>query len=80
MTISINQNEAHQIIIHNFGVIPKEIRERFFERYVTSRKQGGTGVGTYSALLIAKTHGGDITFTSSEDKGTQLIITLPKNK
>ena len=63
--------------IHNQGAVPKEIRSRFFERYATSGKRGGTGLGTYSAKLIARAMGGDISFTSSEERGTTVRVTLP---
>ncbi|MEI7429861.1 MAG: HAMP domain-containing sensor histidine kinase [Betaproteobacteria bacterium] len=32
--------------INNSGVVPQDIRERFFEKYVSSGKIGGTGLGT----------------------------------
>lgn len=68
----------HEIDIHNFGAVPEDIRERFFDRYVTSGKEHGTGIGTYSAMLIARTHGGAIRFTTSETQGTHLIVSLPQ--
>ncbi len=68
----------HEIDIHNFGTIPEEIRDRFFDRYVTRGKEHGSGIGTYSAMLIAKTHGGTIRFTTSETQGTHLIVSLPR--
>lgn len=68
------------IDIHNKGTVPEEIRDSFFEQYVTSGKEGGTGIGTYSAKLIAKTHQGDITFHSSEEDGTHVVVTLPDGK
>ncbi|CAN2047897.1 hypothetical protein GMMP1_540016 [Candidatus Magnetomoraceae bacterium gMMP-1] len=81
VSIYINKNENyHEIIIHNSGVIPHNIRNSFFERYSTSGKKNGTGLGTYSALLIAKIHGGTIKFTTSEKQGTSLIVKLPRNK
>ena len=69
----------HEIDIHNFGTIPREIRDRFFDRYVTRGKEHGSGIGTYSAMLIATTHGGTIRFTTSETSGTHLIVSLPRN-
>ena len=66
--------------IHNKGTVPEEIRDKFFEQYVTSGKEGGTGIGTYSAKLIAKSHQGDITFHSSEGDGTHVVVTLPDGK
>ncbi len=87
INISISDTEFHQddetidavlIDIHNAGTIPDDIRDRFFERYVTSGKEGGTGLGTYSAYLITNAHNGKISYTSSEKEGTHLLVTLPK--
>ncbi|MBF0453053.1 MAG: PAS domain S-box protein [Candidatus Magnetomorum sp.] len=78
VSITILEKNVHEIVIHNQGIIPEKIQNRFFERYATAGKETGTGIGTYSAKLIAKTHAGDITFTSSEEKGTSLWVRLPK--
>ena len=81
--ISININPRgnifHEIDIHNSGVIPESIRDRFFDRYTTAGKSNGTGIGTYSAYLIARTHRGNITFSSSKEEGTHVTVFLPKN-
>ena len=69
----------HCIDIHNTGVVPREICENFFKPYTTSGKDGGTGLGTHNALLVAHTHKGDIRFTTSEDEGTHVTVHLPKN-
>lgn len=69
----------HSIDIHNAGVIPREMCENFFKPYATSGKDGGTGLGTHNALLVARTHKGDIRFTTSEDEGTHVTVYLPKN-
>jgi len=74
-----NGRNFHFIDIHNLGVVPKNMREKFFEPYSTSGKKGGTGLGTYSALLVAKAHNGNIYFTTSEEEGTNVIIELPVN-
>ena len=55
----VNENEA-EIRIQNQGAVPEEIRDRFFEKYATCGKEGGTGLGTYSARLIARSMGGSI--------------------
>lgn len=70
-------NEVYQISIHNEGVIPSEIKERLFEKYITARKPGGSGLGTYSSRLIARIHGGDIHFTSDTTGGTSFTVILP---
>jgi len=66
-----------EISIHNQGAVPEHIRPVFFEKYSTSGKSGGTGLGTYSARRIAQTHGGDITFSTSEAQGTTVTVRLP---
>jgi len=75
--IDVEKEESAIISIHNKGAVPQEIRERFFEKYVTYRKSGGTGLGTYSAKLIAEAQHGRISMTTSEDKGTTITIWLP---
>lgn len=70
------QTQLH-LEVHNRGVIPAEIRSSFFERYVTHGKENGTGLGTYSAYLITRAHGGSIDFTSSEEEGTRLLVDIP---
>lgn len=79
ITISIHSKEkVHEVDIHNPGTIPESVRHNFFERYATCGKKYGSGIGTYSAMLIAKTHHGDIRFTTSEEEGTHLLVTLPR--
>jgi PAS domain S-box-containing protein len=69
--------DSHVIDIHNRGTIPHEIRDRFFDAYITSGKSDGTGLGTYSARLICGAHQGNISFTTSEEEGTHVIVQLP---
>ena len=69
--------KVHVVDIHNSATIPKEVRDTFFDAYTTSGKKGGTGLGTYNAMLIARTHQGDIRFTTSEAEGTHVIVSLP---
>jgi PAS domain S-box-containing protein len=78
--VSISREETRYIIdIHNVGVVPKDIRDSIFEPYVSRGKKGGSGLGAHSALLMANTHGGDITFTTSEKEGTHMVVTLPRS-
>jgi len=65
------------IAIHNLGIVPEKLREHFFEKFATLGKKGGSGLGTYSAMLIAKTMGGNLSFTTSEEQGTTLTVELP---
>ncbi len=78
VTVNFAGEDAAIIRIHNHGVVPEHIRDRFFEKYVTSENDtGGTGLGTYSAKLMAETQHGAISMTSSERKGTTITIRFP---
>ncbi len=67
-----------RVTIDNKGVVPAEIRETFFQKFATAGKAGGTGIGTYSARLLAEAQGGSIAMETSDEKGaTRLIVTLP---
>jgi signal transduction histidine kinase len=79
VTVSVTEYEDRQVVdIHNRGEVPEGVRDDFFKRYVTSDKQGGTGLGTYIAKLVAQAHGGDISYTTSPEEGTHVYVTLPK--
>lgn len=52
--------------------------KRFINKYSTSGKSKGNGLGTYSAMKMIKAQGGDITMrTSDEDNETVVTVTLP---
>lgn len=79
VTVVLGENAGDwQVTIHNQGEVPEPVRRRFFEKYATYGKSGGTGLGTYSALLVARAHGGSIALDSGGG-GTTLTVTLPKN-
>jgi signal transduction histidine kinase len=65
----------------NRGAIPPTIRDNFFDKFVSHGKEGGTGLGNYSAKLLANAQQGDVSFVVSDDEDTTtLIVTLPTNK
>lgn len=78
ITISLEEKDVAIISIHNQGVIPKEIRSKFFDKYVTAGKCNGSGLGTYSAKLMAEIQGGSIQFVTSENIGTTITVHLSK--
>lgn len=57
--------------------IPVEIRDRFFEAFVTQGKRGGTGLGSAIAKSIIDAHDGQIYFNSQIPGGTTFYIRLP---
>lgn len=78
ITVNIHDHSNKTAIeIHNNGAVPYNIRDRFFEKYVTAGKKSGSGLGTYSARLIAITHGGDIDLDTSEKTGTRVTVQIP---
>jgi two-component system sensor histidine kinase/response regulator len=79
LTIQLSDTDSLTIAIHNQGAVPEDMQGTFFEKYTTSGKKGGTGLGTYSAKLIAETQEGKITLDSDEGNGTTVTITFPKN-
>ena len=68
------------ISIENSGEVPEKIREVFFDKYVTCDKKRGTGLGTYSARLIANAHGGDIFLSNVSHGKTKITVQLPVAK
>ncbi|MBI4961175.1 MAG: HAMP domain-containing histidine kinase [Desulfovibrio sp.] len=63
--------------VANSRDVPEEIRERFFEKYATWGKQSGTGLGTYTARMIAEVHGGSIELHTGMGQGTIVRVRLP---
>jgi len=77
ISINVDKKESAIVSIHNKGVVPEEIGDKFFEKFTTSGKTTGTGLGTYSAKLIAEFQKGQIGMTTSEEHGTTITIRLP---
>ncbi|HEY8359322.1 MAG TPA: PAS domain-containing protein, partial [Ramlibacter sp.] len=61
--------------IHNHGEVPPAIRGSFFQKYATLGKASGTGLGTYSAQLMARVQDGAIAMATGPE-GTTLSVTL----
>lgn len=79
ITVNIKLNDKSlSFDIHNDGVIPEKIKEKFFEKYVTYGKKEGSGLGTYIIKIIVENLGGNVSFSSDEKKGTNIVINLPK--
>ncbi|MBF0462888.1 MAG: hybrid sensor histidine kinase/response regulator [Magnetococcales bacterium] len=78
--IVLQSGEQATIAIHNQGVVPEEVMAHFFDKYYTHGKRGGTGLGTYSARLMAETQKGHIHMHSSEAAGTTVTIILPQGE
>lgn len=78
VVIEVSLGQDCRIEIRNKGVVPTEIRDRFFEKYVTQGKSKGTGIGTYSARMMVTAMGGDVAMRTSDlDNETVLTVHLP---
>ncbi len=78
VAVSVVGRDMVWVTLSNDGAVPADIRDRFFEKYATSGKAGGTGLGAYSARLIVESLGGTIGFVSDEAAGTTLCCMLPR--
>ena len=76
VTVSLTKNDWAVVAIHNIGTVPAAIQDRFFDKYVTAGKAGGTGLGIYSALWMTKTQKGTIHMESTDQHGTTLTVQL----
>lgn len=77
MTATEGKLGATIAIQDNGPGIPVEIRETFFEAFVTYGKRRGTGLGTAIAKSIIDAHQGQIRFETEVGKGTTFFIQLP---
>jgi PAS domain S-box-containing protein len=80
VAVYLHTGDSFRTEVHNRAAVPEELRSVFFDRYTTSGKKNGTGLGTYVAALITKIHGGTIAFTSSADDGTVVTVELPRRQ
>jgi len=77
--ISIDSNEWINIIVTDNGLgIPREIKDKIFEPYVSSKEGSGRGYGLWRTKSVIEELGGSILFNSSNE-GTTFSISLPKS-
>jgi signal transduction histidine kinase len=80
VTIVLKDESPLQVTITNKSVVPKDMRERFFDKYATSGKTGGSGIGTYSAQMQARDRQGELSMDTSDSLiSTTLTVTLPRH-
>lgn len=91
MNISVDPSRTNTFLLSladtGYG-IPKDEQEKIFSKMfraanAKAKVMGGTGLGLYIIKLILQLNGGEIWFTSEENKGTTFYVALPfvsKNK
>lgn len=81
VSIRLFDEDPMRVVVHNTGAVPSTIRARFFDKYVTSGKEGGTGLGTYSAKLLCEAQGGTIGLEVDDAANTTSItVRLPRGE
>jgi len=76
ITVKCNKNFIMLKFEDNGIGIPKEIMEKIYEPYVTSKKTG-TGLGLAIVHKIIEEHSGNIEINNIKPNGVSTIITLP---
>ena len=69
--------ERIQFWMHNPGVVPRDVQLQLFQRSF-STKDSRRGLGTYRMKLLSESYlQGNISFSSSQHKGTMFVGTYP---
>lgn len=78
VTVRVTGEDDRGVLsIANPTPVPADIVPVFFEKYTTSGKAGGNGLGTYSARLMILSQHGDIRLDTSPEAGTTVHVSLP---
>ncbi len=77
VTVSLENGGDLVLAVHNQECVPQDMRDVFFDKYTTSGKDNGRGLGTYAVRLIAELHGGNARMDCSEKAGTTVTVRLP---
>lgn len=80
------ESDSIQINIKDQGIgIPAKFKESIFDKFVRigneeTRIQKGTGLGLYIVKELLKIHGGSISYSDNEPRGSHFKIILPNAK
>jgi len=78
LTVSVRREEGIVVTeIRDTGSgIPKDVQEKIFELYFTTKK-GGSGIGLAQTYQILQWHYGSVDFESVDGKGTTFRLRIP---
>ncbi len=78
-TVANDENGADVIVEDSGCGIPLEVQEKLFEPFFTTKPvgKGSIGIGLSTCFTIVNHHGGRISVTSDEGKGSAFRVTLP---
>ena len=77
-----NQRNLKIEVSDNGSGIPKNIRDKVFNPFFTTKEVGqGTGQGLSMAYnVVVENHGGNIYFDTEVEKGTTFVVELPRQR
>ena len=75
-----SEAEETSVAVRNSGAVPLALREGFFRKYASSGKKSGSGLGAYSARLMAEAQRGRIEMETSDDAGTVVTVRLETSR
>ena len=77
---SKDSTEGIRVSIGDTGTgMPPEIKKRLFEPFVTTKGEGGTGLGLWVSREILDRHGARVRVRSREGSGTTFSVFFPEN-
>jgi len=79
LTSARNDNQIAIDFTDDGPGLPDKAKERMFQPFAGSSKEGGTGLGLVIVREIVKAHGGDILFVDPEG-GATFQLTFPTNR
>jgi PAS domain S-box-containing protein len=78
LTIRVKRDQGNAVIeVQDEGSgIPRDVQEKIFELYFTTKK-GGSGIGLAQTYQIMQWHYGSVDFETGENQGTTFRLRLP---
>lgn len=80
LIVKAEQETVTYIVQDNGCGMKSNVRQAIFQNFITTKGTNGTGFGLMTTKKIIDEHHGSIGFKTSEDQGSEFIITLPKKQ
>lgn len=82
LTVSATDSELVATVSDRGPGLPKDQADHFGEPFYRSdssraRESGGTGLGLYLSILVAKAHGGSLKLVDTENQGASFEVRIP---
>jgi PAS domain S-box-containing protein len=80
LTLKGTADDVRFEIIDNGIGMPRDVQDKAFTLFFSSKGAGGTGLGLFIANKIVQAHGGRIELTSEVGEGTRFEVVLPRTR